>query len=63
MEVKGLSNSAAQMLLEMVTDARDDVNRGMVSYGTEKDNTLALEDLGELDELAHQALAMSRSRS
>jgi hypothetical protein len=63
MEIEGLRYSAAQMLLEMVTEARHDIKKGMVSYGTEKDNAGALVDLDALEELARQALAMDRSRS
>jgi hypothetical protein len=56
MDPINLSNSAAQLLRELVTDARHDIHSGVVSYGTAERNAEVLEDLGALDGLAREIL-------
>lgn len=52
-----LSRPAAQLLRELVTEARHDIRSGVVSYGTPERNADALENLDELDTLACEAMA------
>jgi hypothetical protein len=46
-----LSESAVQMLRELVEDHRDGIKSGNISYGRPEDNQDALETLDELDAL------------
>ncbi len=46
-----LSESARQMLRDLVTEERSGISRGDISYGTEGEERAALEALDELDAL------------